>query len=214
MKHPSRDQWAPFVLGESSPETTAALNQHLAECGECRSQIDGWRRTLSRLDSWQIQPSRRSRFSATPILQWAAAAAIVLGIGLALGRSWSSPAPAPAQLEASIKASLEKELLAQVQTRVAAEVNRQAALNQVASSNAIALLEARLREHREAETTELTTQFASLVQEQLAKLQEEHQNDYVSLRKDLETVASVADEQLQDTATKLVLLDLATKKQE
>src|SRR5258705_9749758 len=32
MKHPSRDQWAPFVVGESSPDTARTLNQHLSEC--------------------------------------------------------------------------------------------------------------------------------------------------------------------------------------
>ena len=214
MKHPSRDQWAPFVLGESSPENAQTLNQHLSECAECRKQIDAWRRTLNRLDAWEVVPPRRKRFAMGGILQWAAAAAVVLSVGVALGRSWSVSGESASSLQASIKASLERELQAQVQARVAAEVSRQAALNQMASSNAIALLEARLRQNHDAQTAELTTEFATLVQEQLAKLQEEHQNDYVSLRKDLETVASVADEQLQDTQTRLVQLSMAKKSEE
>jgi len=94
------------------------------------------------------------------------------------------------------------------------------AQNQAATSNAFALLESRLLENRKAEAAELAVGVASLLQDQdehtrgltealATKLQEEHQRDYVALRKDLEILASVADEELQDTQSKLVLLSLS-----
>ena len=220
MKHPSRDQWAPFVFGESSPDTARTLNQHLAECAECRTEVETWRRTLKRLDSWQVAPRRGARRLALPLIPWAAAAAIVLGIGFALGRSAAVPAKTVASLEASIRASLQSELQDQLRSGVTSEVQRQMAQNQLASSNFVARFEARLMETRRAEAAELATEFASLLQEQdehtrtmtealLAKLQDEHQKDYVALRQDLEILASTADEQLQDTQSKLVLLSLA-----
>jgi len=220
MKHPSRDQWAPFVFGESSPDTARMLNQHLSECSECKAQVDAWKRTLKRLDSWQVAPRRNARRLALPVIPWAAAAAIVLAIGFALGRSAAVPAKTVAALESSIRASLQKEWQDQLRNGVAGEVQRQMAQNQLASSNFVANLEARLMENRKAEATELATEFASLLQEQdehtrtmtealLSKLQDQHQKDYVALRQDLEILASTADEQLQDTQSKLILLSLA-----
>ena len=40
MKHPNRDELAPFVFGETSPATTRELNSHLRECAECRAQVE------------------------------------------------------------------------------------------------------------------------------------------------------------------------------
>src|SRR5215212_3026159 len=92
MKHPNRNEWVPYVCGEATPDAVQTLNQHLAECADCRAVVENWRRTLQRLDAWQL-PARRSRRSvAGPVIKWAAAAALVLGIGFALGRA-ISPGP-------------------------------------------------------------------------------------------------------------------------
>src|SRR5437868_4081377 len=87
MKHPHRDEWAPYIFGESSPEAARTLDQHLAECAECRSQLERWRRTLKRLDTWQVSAPQPKRASyAQPGIRWAIAAGIVLGLGFGIGR--------------------------------------------------------------------------------------------------------------------------------
>lgn len=217
MKHPNRNEWVPYVYGEAAPETVETLNQHLAECADCRAQVEGWRRTLKRLDAWDV-PARRSRSAMTaPLIKWAAAAAIVLGIGFGLGR-FLSPGPdatAIARMENAIKASLAASIEEQIRQGVVAELQRGQA--QFASLKALSELEARLAAAGKAESAQLMAEVSTILQAQqeedremtetlLAKLQDAHAKDYLNLRTDLETVASVADEQLQDTQFKLVQL--------
>ena len=213
MKHPNRDAWVPFIFGEASPDTAQSLNQHLAECAECRAQVESWRRTLKRLDAWQI-PARpqRARFAA-PMLKWAIAAAIILGIGFCLGRivPGSGEAKATARVE-SIKASLAAQVQEQVRQGITTELQRQLAQRLAAQSNALAALETRLIEARKADATKLAEELTALLEKQqqtdhaltealLAKLQDAHEQDLFALRQDLETVATVADEKLVQLAS-------------
>lgn len=185
MKHPNRDEWVPFIFGEASPETAHTLNAHLTQCPECRTQVESWRRALKRLDAWEIPARGRTGLLSQPLVAWAAAAAIVLGIGFGLGRlAPASPDPKKmARLEASIQATL------------------------TAQNNALASLEARINAAQRAESAQLATEVASLLE---AK-QDEDRAVYMALRKDLETVATVADEQLQDTQLKLFELASGSK---
>src|SRR5436190_9725701 len=105
MKHPNQDEWMPYLFGEASPKTARTLDEHLAHCPACRTQVESWRRTLKRLDAWEV-PARRKRAAyAQPAVRWAIAAAIVLGLGFGLGRFSSERAAAQSrrQLEASVK---------------------------------------------------------------------------------------------------------------
>jgi Putative zinc-finger len=219
MKHPNRDQWVPFIFGEISPENKLALQHHLAECAECQAQVATWRRTLKRLDAWKVTPPRRAAFPFGQAARWAAAAAVILGIGFLAGHSLTSRANDPARLETSIRNSVKAEMAQQVQASVAAELQHQIAMGQLGSSNLLASFETRLAQLRKAESAELASELASLLEQQdehnraviqavLSKLQDEHQKDYVALRTDLETVALAADQQLQDTQTQLALLNL------
>jgi anti-sigma factor RsiW len=191
MKHPNRDEWVPFVFGEASPETVHTLNEHLARCPECRTQVETWRRTLKRLDAWELPAPRRTGLLSRPLVAWAAAAAIVLGIGFALGRlAPASPDPKKmARLEAAIQAS----------------------------ANALASLEARINAARQADSAQLATEVASLLEAQQDEdraVTEALLAKFLVLRKDLETVATVADEQLQDTQLKLLQLASGSKPSE
>ena len=201
MKHPHRDEWAPYIFGEASPEAARTLDQHLAKCAECRNQLEGWRRTLKRLDAWKVPSAPRSARASTQTgVRWAIAAAIVLGLGFGLGRFSSQRAAAQsrAQLEASLK------------SLVAAQVRE-----------AVGGIEVKLTEARKTEVESLATQFGSLLKTQneeeaavttavVKKMQERIDGFYIALRKDLETVASAADEQLQDTQMKLIELASAS----
>jgi hypothetical protein len=190
------------------------LNQHLAECGECRGQVESWRRTLKRLDAWKVPARPQKAAFVAPIFKWAMAAAIILGIGFGFGRivPGSGGAKAAARLEASIKASLAAQMQEQVRQQLSTELQRQLAQRLVAQSNALVALEARLVEARKADATKLADELTTLLEQQrqtdhaltealLAKLQDAHEQDLFALRQDLETVATVADEKLVQLAS-------------
>jgi len=218
MKHPNREAWVPYIFGESSPDTIQSLNKHLAECAECRAQVESWRRTLKRLEAWQVPARPQKAAFVVPVFKWAIAAAIILGIGFGFGRivPASGEAKAAARLEASIKASLAAQMQEQVRQGVIAELQHQLAQRLVAQSNALMALETRLIDARKADATKLAEELTTLLEQQhqtdraltealLAKLQDAHDQDLFALRQDLETVATVADEKLVQlaSATKL-----------
>jgi len=227
MKHPNRDELAPFVFGETSPATTRELNNHLRECADCRAQVEAWRRTLKRLDAWKIPAGREPAFRFPPAVKWAAAAAIVLAIGFALGRFVpSSPDPKlMARLESSLREKMTAQVNEQIRVGVAAELDRGVKKSELVSAKALALLESRLDATRKAQSEQLAAEFATLMNTQrddnreftealFSKLQNRYDTGYLALRKDLETVALVADEQLQDTNLKLVELAAIAKPNE
>src|SRR5882672_9808729 len=114
MNHPQSEEWVPYVFGETEPGARAQLNEHLHACAECRAQVEGWQRSLRRLDAWQLPPSRGRRTRAIPVLKWAAAAVITLGLGFGLGH-FTAPKP---DLE-SVRAAIEPALRQQVRQEVA-----------------------------------------------------------------------------------------------
>ena len=63
MNHPKREEWIPLLCGEADAETARHLEAHLQECAECAREVDGWRRTMGRMDEWKVpkaaRPSRR-----------------------------------------------------------------------------------------------------------------------------------------------------------
>jgi anti-sigma factor RsiW len=215
MKHPNRDEWVPFVFGETTPETAQSLNAHLASCAECRTQVDSWRRSLKRLDAWELPAQRRGGIFSRPLVAWAAAAAIVLGIGFGLGRL-APPSADPkkmARLEAAIQATLTAQIQEQVRKHVAAELGRGLGQTQLVSANDLASLEARFTAARKADSAQLAKEVVSLLEAQQDEdraVTEAILAKFLALRKDLETVATVADEQLQDTQLKLAQLSTAS----
>src|SRR5262245_38032670 len=88
MNHPKREEWVPYLFGEAKSEVRPELQQHLQNCTDCRSEIDNWKRTVRRLDAWQLPKAARRREAFAPMFKWAVASTVilVLGLGLALGR--------------------------------------------------------------------------------------------------------------------------------
>src|SRR5947209_16671579 len=110
MKHPHREEWVPYVFGESDPETTKQLAEHLRACPGCAGELEGWRRSLHRLDDWAApRPTRRrSLLVLRPVLNLAAAALVILGMGVGLGRWLIVPA---------VRQQVRQELATEWQTR-------------------------------------------------------------------------------------------------
>jgi hypothetical protein len=91
VNHPSAEEWMAFLYQELSPAQLRELQAHLAQCADCSTRVSAWRESRERLDAWPLPVTHRRPSQRRPLLQWAAAAALVLGLGVALGRM-TSPA--------------------------------------------------------------------------------------------------------------------------
>jgi hypothetical protein len=213
MKHPDRQEWIPFLFNESDPETRKRLARHLEECAECAHEVTGWRRSLRQLDRWRL-PKPLARCGTLPqaAFKWALAAVIVLGFGFFVGRL-SAPAPVNptalrAQVEASVRAVVQadlREAMSQAERNASADVS--AAEKRLASASVLAndRMWSRFLQLLAAARTE----DARSVQALLQQLQERHDAQIVALRKDLETLASTADDQIRQA--RLGLMELAAR---
>jgi len=219
MKHPHREDWVPYLFGETDPEVKKELARHLNACPECAEELRGWRKSLQRLDVWKApQPAHRRLPVFSPVFNLAAAAVLVLGIGLGLGR-WFSPPAAQLHsgLESSLKATLIPELRQQLRQELAGAFQSQLNQFQTESSNSLARLKTELAQASAADTAQALEQVVAALRSERAEdsqavataldeLRKEHQAALVSLRKDLETVASFADDEIRAARVKLIEL--------
>ena len=202
MKCPNRDEWVPYVLGEATPDPRKRFRAHLESCPDCGAEVAGWKRSLEKLDRWKLPAPQARMEAAQPILRLALAALVMLGLGLGLGRLLMPAGPSPARVEAAVKASL------------AAELFEALARVQVQSSNAIASAELRWAKASEAEMGRLAQGLIEAmdsarqedrrtIQVLFETLQQQHEAELISVRTDLETVASLTDNEIRHAQLKL-----------
>ncbi len=212
MNHPKREEWAPYLYGEATSEARPRLAKHLQECPECASEIAGWRQSINKLDRWKLPRMRaRSVQGPPPLLKWGVAAALVLGAGVGLGR-WSAPAVDLNALQARIEASVNSSLAVEVQRQLNSDLQSAWGTTGVQITN-----EFRTQLHNalggvvDASAAETQRQLGDLAQafnrareedrqvtfSWIEKIQKQHAADYLSLRTDLETVASLTDEEIR-----------------
>jgi len=203
MNHPKREEWIPLLFGEADAETKQRLETHLASCAECAGEVGAWKRSLGRLDDWKLPKARRvKKFSLQPIA-WAAAAVIVAGAFVA-GR-FSVPRVDAAKLHAELKSEL------------SAEIQQGFARVSVDSSNALANLEVRLVSASVSDNKRMADQFVQVINALRAddrsatealfdKLEKQYTTDFVLLRRDLETLASTTDDEIENAREKLLQL--------
>lgn len=210
MKHPEQHEWVPFLCGEASAATRKQLQQHLAQCQECAREVAGWRRTLGQLDRWTLPRKRAANVIAfQPVFKWALAAALALGAGIWIGRSTSLQGPSAAELQAQVERA--------VRSSVAEQLNHALEQAQTAASNEVNLAEARWAQASALERQQLWQGFLQVlsntraedgraVQALFHRYEEQHADQYVAMRTDLETLASTTDEELRQARLKLVQL--------
>ncbi|HKS37180.1 MAG TPA: zf-HC2 domain-containing protein [Verrucomicrobiae bacterium] len=198
MNHPKHEEWVPYLDGEASPETQKRLSVHLQSCPECAAEVAGWQRSIGRLDRWKLPPLRRSRPEwLEPALKWGIAAALVLGMGFGIGR-WSATAHDTAGLREELQAALAANR-AQISNELQAQLTN-ASSQALAGAAEVSSVESRrlfgefVKVLNEARAEDQQTMLA-----QLDRLQQRHAADYVALRKDLETVAAFADDEIRRT---------------
>ena len=199
MNHPKPEEWAPYLFGEAGPVAGRRLKAHLATCPECRAHISGWKRSVERLDAWELPRTEPSRALFAPALRWAVAALLVVGIGFGLGRLTAAPRVSSGELHAL----------------VAGEVRGELARAQRQTTNALAALETRRIQAADLQSRSLLQGFTEVLAQARAQdrqavlalfreLEEQHTTAYVALRKDLETLASLTDDQLRQARFRLM----------
>ena len=109
MNHPKHEEWVPYLFGETKPEVRRQLKEHLRDCADCRNEIESWQRSLGRLNAWKLPPTPRAVLTFAPILNWAAAAALVLLVGFGAGRLTAAKADV-AKVRAALAPELRREL--------------------------------------------------------------------------------------------------------
>jgi hypothetical protein len=199
MNHPSNEEWGLYVFGEAPPELQRKLKTHLGECEQCAADVAAMQGTLHKLDAWQIPSTPRRVHQLEPMLKFAMAAAIVLAIGVGLGRFSAPKSPDVALLKT--------ELMAQVDSALAQ--------NAAFSSNLLAAAEIRLAQQTDLalqsfgreilETVNVAReQDRAAVQNVIDQIKRQRETDYVSLRRDLETVAAATDQGLRRAQASLL----------
>lgn len=185
MKHPEREEWIPYLFGEADATGRRQLESHLDACAECRDEIQSWRRSVGRLDSWKLPPAAAKRKSTfVPLVRWAAAAAVVLSVGFGIGRSTAARVDAE-----KIRAAVERDIQDQV-----AQIARDEAAK--ATALAIKAFSQQTETRRAADNRVI---FAVL-----DRLETQHATDCLTLKKELDTLAINADAGLRQAEEQLV----------
>ena len=212
--HPNAEEWMSFLYQETSSDRTSELDTHLRQCSECQRQVAQWRGSMASLEAWRTPSAARRQRIAAPVLQWAAAAAVVLAVGFGVGRMTSSPPVGLQKLEMSLRAEMETKLAASRAEMMVALDKKNA---EIVPAVQTAVSEAA---KREAET--LLVKFAKSLDEQreadrdvfvtaLRNLEERRATEFATLRKDLDTLAVNADDGLSRTHE--TLMELASMAQ-
>jgi hypothetical protein len=218
VNHPTPGEWMSYLYGELSSAGSASLTAHLRGCADCRVRLAGWRAAQSGLAQWHLDGAAgplRPR-SARPALNWALAALIVLGLGYTLGRlaEKTGREPTRAALATAVRQQVENELKADLQ---AVFIGTQDALNtpfRRELRSAVDRWNTRSVAATKAETGALLLTFAEqdkterqrdqrTVLTLLDRLEQQHQAEYINLRRALETVALVADDKFERTETQI-----------
>jgi Putative zinc-finger len=198
MEHPNHEEWLPYLDGEASPEVAERLSAHLRACPECAATMEARRRTVQKLQrlAWpQRRRPARSRF--TPVLEWGLAAAIALGLGFGLGRL---SAPDVRKIEAAVATQVRGELRQEVRADLLAAF---ASDSQSVNNNFRRKLAQEIGQTSEKGRVE----ERQILTELFSRLQQDQTTYYLSLRKDLETLASTADARLQQTRRQLAQME-------
>ena len=180
MKHLNDEERLAVIEGQPSAEAA----EHVKQCAQCASEIESARRSIQRLENmeWPALAPRRAIVSA-PLFKWALAACLALCAGFAFGRLSS---PNAAQIQATVKAQVKEEL----RQEMMAYLNDQTRARQAVPAR---------------DVVPADTQRAILTA--LTDLRDQQSANYLSLRNDLETLASNADARLRSQRR---LLELAT----
>jgi len=184
--HPTPDQLMSFLYGEDDEQQHRDLDAHLRDCAECATRVKSFRAGMAALDKWKLPPIHRAQ-ARRPLLQWAAAAAVLLAAGIGIGRLTANDAEARVALQKEIDTKL---AVAQTNISVSAGTEVQRLLVEFVRD---------LDEKRTADAEAILTA--------LQRVDARRAAEFARLRRDLDTVAVFADaglSQAQEQLSQLV----------
>jgi hypothetical protein len=214
MNHPTPEEWLRFVDDESPPAQAERLAKHLQSCGECAAQIAAWRRAVGKLRALEspsaLPPPRQTWFHHVAGL--GLAAALVLGAGFGLGWLTAPKSRAP---DAAILAEMRRDLRRELALDLLAAVSQNPAPKEDATQRQLRHgIQAVLVQAGETWATRQLA--ASRVEDRrdtaraMAEIQTRFASEFLSLRRDLETLASTADADIN--LARLQINELAVNK--
>jgi anti-sigma factor RsiW len=220
MEHPNYEELFMHLEGSSSADAARRMEEHLENCPQCAAELAGWQRSIKRLQECVWPERRAASRSAWSLmaLKWAAAAALVLGLGFGLGRAFP---PGTARLRDSIYTEARQQLRREIRADLLAgaavgapaprdgfqqTLRREFELAMAASGNKTANENRRLLQEAIQAIEQKQEDNQRAVMQALARLEEQHAADYLSLRQDLETAVSVADSDLKQKSRLLTEL--------
>jgi len=201
MKHPTPEEWARYVGDETPAENRQSMSDHLAQCVDCSQRVQEWKGTLLRLDEWRA-PLWQSK-SIAPWIKWAAAAAIVLSSAFVAGNVY-----------ARHESRARQAMLTQVEQRVDLQLSQvlraERAQRETWLSNVVVQVEARAVNQAERHVVEMISAISEDFQtgreedrarmdRLVERIRTEHSESILALRRDLETLAANADDEIQKT---------------
>ncbi len=205
MNHPTSEEWMSYLYDEMEATERARLAGHLQGCTQCRARVAAWQGAQRNLDQWRLAPSRAARKTtvlARPWLKWAAAVVLFAGFGFSAGR-FSMARPMDTQkLRAEIEPELRQQLRAEFVQTMREELDKSAAATLAASreqTRGILADYAQKIENAHANDN-------AVISAALERLASQQADDYVSLKKQLDTVAVNTDVSLQRTQNQMVEL--------
>lgn len=216
-----------YLYGELPRGSRAPLAEHLRACSQCRDQVSQWQSTRKRLTRWNVafKPAEPDFAWMQPALKWGLAAALALGFGFGFGR-WSAPVPDPAAIRAAVEQSLRTSLTSQLKEQVQDDLRADLSAAFRGSPETLNTdfrrdLRAGFDEWRGLTLATANTDARKLLldfsegyranrqQDHRAiltlfdRMEQQRQNEYLSLRRAVETVAVVADNKFQRTENEL-----------
>jgi hypothetical protein len=198
MNHPKHEEWLPYLDGEASPEASKRLSEHLKACPQCAEEMEGRRRSIQKLRQLAWPHHRRATQSwIAPTIKWGLAAAVVLGIGFELGRFSTASAKAlETVVSTQVRGELQQEMRADLLAVFASDTQSVKDDFRRQLAQEIGQTAAKGREEERRALAELVN-----------RLQQDQTTYYLSLRKDLETLASAADAGLRQTRRQLAQME-------
>ena len=202
MNHPTREEWMSYLYDELTAEEHSSLAAHLAVCPDCKTRVSDWRSARTNLDAWQL-PARPARVPLQrPLVRWAAAAALMIGIGFGAGR-FATPAAANAgKIRAAIEPEIRQQLRQEFTQLLRDELDKAASATLAASGEQTKHW---VEDYAQALATK-RTEDNQAIYAALNKLESQRRADFVSLKKDVDTVAWWTDAGLRRARQELVQL--------
>jgi anti-sigma factor RsiW len=196
-----------YLSDELTADEHARLAAHLAVCPDCKARVGDWQAARKHLDAWQVPAREGRRPLHRPLIRWAAAAALMMGIGFGAGRFATSATANAGKIRAAIEPEIRQQLRQEFVQLLRDELDKAASATLAASGEQAKHW---IEDYAQALDTK-RTEDNQAIRAALNNLESQRLADFVSLKKDVDTVAWWTDAGLRRARQELVQLADSTQ---